>query len=1046
MRLTALLLGQLSADEAAAMRQALAADPELQRWHDRLRQTIGLVREAVGPAGAGPSLGAGREAGAEGETTPATPAEPLRLSADRRAALLASFKTVGPEELERRTRRQTQRRELYLVAAMLLGLMLVASVFVAANATKARSSAQRPSIGFWAARPEQDFAVTVAAPAEVSKETAPAPKGGLEGAVAPANDRYRAYFGSDPNETPVSVELGRSIALPSGGAAFAGGAEGANRASIVRADDAIRPTDTYHLWYDTSADNTWNLPAPAKPAAPPAALAQLATPVTASPAPASPSSFAAGTTVAATPAEPASGLGSGPALGRAPASGREARFARIELPQSVEQTTTIAGKPVDVPALAEGDRRAEPAVTAPAPMPPAGAGGRFGNAIAGGAGGAGSAGGADKAVRGANFSDVFDRTELKRVAPDDTAALASAGRDEAARPQVVAGDFVTGPVAKGLGVAADPTPPVIPPPAATAPPTVTMEINASDLSAAKRRVVVTNRLAGAVLEDEVSQNLDARGFAGLAFRKESKPNDVDRLSRKESEAERSGERELARAKEKKLADTIQEADKVPAAPQEQQQLAKLERLEDRKQSGRELEELSARRPAPSAPVPQPEVVTAENPFSTFSLNVTDVSFKLAAASLEKGQMPDPASVRTEEFINAFDYRDPEPVGRRRLAFHWERARYPFAHNRDLLRFSVKTAASGRSAGQPLNVVLLLDNSGSMERADRQRIRRECLRVLAAQLRPSDRVSVVAFARTARLWVDGMPGTQAGELVQRVGQLTPDGGTNLEEAMALAYQTAKRHFQAGGINRVVLLTDGAANLGDVDPASLQRGVEAQRREGVALDCFGIGWDGYNDELLETLSRHGDGRYGFINTPEAAATEFAGQLAGALQVAASDVKVQVQFNPRRVTAYRQMGYAKHQLTKEQFRDNTVDAAEIGAAEAGNALYVVEVNPAGDGPLGVARVRFRVPGSGEYHEQEWTLAYDGSARVFDQAAPALRLAGVAAAFSEWLVASPFAGEVTVPRLQGHLAGLPGMPGIDPRVKQLETMLRLAGGLGGK
>src|SRR5438067_2020453 len=114
-------------------------------------------------------------------------------------------------------------------------------------------------------------------------------------------------------------------------------------------------------------------------------------------------------------------------------------------------------------------------------------------------------------------------------------------------------------------------------------------------------------------------------------------------------------------------------------------------------------------------------------------------------------------------------------------------------------------------------------------------------------------------------------------------------------------------------------------------------------GIALDCFGIGWEGYNDDLLENLSRNGDGRYGFVNTPEAAATEFAGQLAGALHVAASDVKVQVEFNPRRVTTYRQIGYAKHQLTKEQFRDNTVDAAEIGAAESGNALYVIESNAA-------------------------------------------------------------------------------------------------------
>src|SRR5206468_4623356 len=131
----------------------------------------------------------------------------------------------------------------------------------------------------------------------------------------------------------------------------------------------------------------------------------------------------------------------------------------------------------------------------------------------------------------------------------------------------------------------------------------------------------------------------------------------------------------------------------------------------------------------SAPIPQPEVQTRENAFSTFSLNVSDVSFKLAAASLEKGLLPEAASIRTEEFINAFDYRDPEPAAGVPVAFAFERARYPFAQNRDLLRFSIKTAAAGRQPGRPLNLVLLLDNSGSMERANRVQIIHEALRVL-----------------------------------------------------------------------------------------------------------------------------------------------------------------------------------------------------------------------------------------------------------------------------------------------------------------------------
>jgi Mg-chelatase subunit ChlD/type II secretory pathway pseudopilin PulG len=480
----------------------------------------------------------------------------------------------------------------------------------------------------------------------------------------------------------------------------------------------------------------------------------------------------------------------------------------------------------------------------------------------------------------------------------------------------------------------------------------------------------------------------------------------------------------------------------------EQKIAQVEQELERfkKEASAEQTDAAIRTPATNAPIPQPEIQTSENNFSTFSLNVSDVSFKLAAASLEKGQMPDAASVRSEEFINAFDYRDPEPAPGAPMAFAWERARYPFAHNRDLLRFSLKTAAAGRQAGRPLNIVLLLDNSGSMERADRVRITREALRVLASQLQPQDRFSVITFARTARLFADGVSGDQAGEVFEQVGGLTPQGGTNLEEAMRLAYATALRHYLAGGINRVVVLTDGAANLGNVDPDALKQSVETHRKQGIALDCFGIGWEGFNDNLLEVLSRNGDGRYGFINSPEEAATEFAGQLAGALKVAASDVKVQVEFNPKRVTAYRQIGYAKHQLTKEQFRDNTVDAAEIAAQEAGNALYTVEVNPAGEGPLCAMRVRYKIPGTSDYREQAWDVPYTGTAVSLEQASPAMRLAATAAAFAEWLAASPFAAEVTPDRLLGCLHGVPETFGADPRPRKLEWMIRQAKSVAGQ
>lgn len=437
---------------------------------------------------------------------------------------------------------------------------------------------------------------------------------------------------------------------------------------------------------------------------------------------------------------------------------------------------------------------------------------------------------------------------------------------------------------------------------------------------------------------------------------------------------------------------------------------------------------------------QPEILTAENPFSTFSLNVSDVSFKTTMASLQNNVLPDPNSIREEEFINAFTYNDPAPPRGAKIGFYWERARYPFAHNCDIVRFSVQTAAFGRGIGKPLNLVILLDNSGSMERPDRVAIIAEAMKALANQLRPGDKVSVIAFARTARLIIDGMVWGNPDAFLSRVLNLNPHGGTNLEEAMRLGYKTALKHFIVGGINRVILLTDGAANLGDVEPESLKNLVIEHRQKGVALDCFGIGWEGYNDELLEVLSRNGDGRYAFMNEPELAPVEFAKQLAGALKVAAADVKVQVEFNPSRVISYRQIGYAKHQLTKEQFRDNTVDAAEIGEAESGNALYIIQVNPNGTGNIGTFRVRYKDPDTGAYFEREWTLIYQQTALPLEQASPSLRLATVAGIFAEWLAQNPYSSHINLLELERLMVGVPEALAPDQRPRQLLTMIQQA------
>jgi len=394
-----------------------------------------------------------------------------------------------------------------------------------------------------------------------------------------------------------------------------------------------------------------------------------------------------------------------------------------------------------------------------------------------------------------------------------------------------------------------------------------------------------------------------------------------------------------------------------------------------------------------------EITAAKQPFSTFSLHVSDVSFQLAKDALARGTMPDPDRIRAEEFYNAFDYGDPAPAPGEEVACRIEQCAHPFLQQRDLVRIALKVAAAGRAAGQPLRLTILLDTSGSMEREDRAASVRRALEVLATLLGPNDRVTLVGFARTPRLLAEQVPGDQANKLAEIAARTPSEGGTNLELALSLASELALKQKLPAAQNRIVLLTDGAANLGDANPARLARQIEKTRQQGISFDACGVGANGLNDEILEALTRKGDGRYYFLNKPEDADAGFARQLAGALRPAAENVKVQVVFNPARVSQYRLIGFEKHLLKKEDFRNDKVQAAELSAEEAGVAVYQVQTLPEGEGELGEVFVRFRDPANGQMVEHSWTMPYDAKAPAFDKAAPSMQLAATAALLAEKL-----------------------------------------------
>jgi len=445
---------------------------------------------------------------------------------------------------------------------------------------------------------------------------------------------------------------------------------------------------------------------------------------------------------------------------------------------------------------------------------------------------------------------------------------------------------------------------------------------------------------------------------------------------------------------------------------------------------------SARQSAPP-PIPvQDEVSASDQPFSTFSLHVSDVSFLLAREELAQGQLPNPDSVRPEEFYNTFDYGDPAPGPGEQIACRIEQAAHPVFQQRNLVRIAMKVASAGRDAGQPLQLTVLLDTSGSMEREDRAGSVQRAMQVLTSLLGPNDAVTLIGFAREPRLLAEEVPGDQASKLVDIVKRTPPEGGTNMEEALKTATQLALRHYKIGGQNRVVMLTDGAANLGDADPEQLSQIVADLRQKGVSFDACGVGANGLNDDILEALTRKGGGRYYFLNQPEDADAGFAQELAGAFRPAAENVKMQVRFNPDRVGKYRLIGFDKNRLNQEDFRNDKVTAAQLASEEAAVALYQVQVLPEGDGELGEVFVRFRDPADGRTVEQSWTIPYDPQTPELDKASPSMRLAATASLLAEKLRGGPVADAVDLDALEPVVTRLRGEYAQQQRVQDLVNM----------
>lgn len=430
-----------------------------------------------------------------------------------------------------------------------------------------------------------------------------------------------------------------------------------------------------------------------------------------------------------------------------------------------------------------------------------------------------------------------------------------------------------------------------------------------------------------------------------------------------------------------------------------------------------------------------EVAASDEPYSTFSLNISDASFQIAQAAMAKGERPDPAGVKVEQFYNAVDYGDPAPAAGEPVAVNIEQSAHPVIPGRNLVRVALKTAAAGRAASQPLHLTLLVDQSGSMSREDRRTAMKQALGSLGGLLSNNDSVTVVGFSRTPHLLADGLSCDQSKKLPDLINVEASEGGTNLEEAMKLGEQLAERHKQPGAQNRIVLFTDGAANLGDADPEKLAERVKQLRQKGIALDIAGIAAADLNDGLLAELARNGNGRYYVVGKGDD--ENFAKQLAGAFRPAAENVKVQVHFNPERVARYKLIGFEKDRLKTEDFRNDAVDAAEMAAEEAGVAIYQIEPIADGKGEIGEVSVRFRDTTAGQMVERSWAISNDPSTPAFDRATPSMQLATFAMLAAEKLKGGAYAEAIDFKQLSAPQANVKQFYGDQGRPAEVLRMV---------
>ncbi len=330
---------------------------------------------------------------------------------------------------------------------------------------------------------------------------------------------------------------------------------------------------------------------------------------------------------------------------------------------------------------------------------------------------------------------------------------------------------------------------------------------------------------------------------------------------------------------------------------------------------------------------------ADNPVSTFSIDVDTSSYANVRRLLQQGRLPPGDAVRIEELINYFEYDYPTPdAGQAPFSVNIEQARTPWNPDTRLLQIGIQGYEQPQTDLPPANLVFLIDVSGSMNGPNRLPLVINGLKLLTRQLSAQDRIAIVVYAAQTGVVLESTPGNETATILAALEQLQAGGSTNGGDGIRLAYAQARQGFIDGGINRVILATDGDFNVGMVNQDALLDLVGEQRKSGISLTTLGVGSGNYNDYLMDQLAAAGDGNAAYIDTLNEARKVLVEERHSTLMTIARDVKIQVEFNPAVVAEYRLIGYENRQLQREDFNNDNIDAGDIGAGHTVTALYEV------------------------------------------------------------------------------------------------------------